>query len=67
MKDEIKNKMDEHIKHILAKPSISNEDYFLLKGKLSELPRETGFETGNLWLIVFILMTLLQGGQSHEL
>lgn len=38
MKDEIKKKLDEHIKEILAKPHISNEDYDILRQKLSEMP-----------------------------
>lgn len=40
MKTEIKNKMDEHIQNILAKPSISNEDYAILRQKLSEMPSD---------------------------
>lgn len=41
MKDEIKMKLDEHVKEILEKPHISNEDYALLREKLSEMPSDS--------------------------
>ena len=53
MKSEIKNKMDEHIQNILAKPSISNEDYALLQQKLSEMPNDNW---NSVWLPVLMML-----------
>ena len=53
VKSEIKNKMDEHIQNILAKPSISNEDYALLRQELSEMPSDNW---NPVWLPVLMML-----------
>jgi len=57
VRTEIKNKMDEHIQNILAKPSINNEDYAILRQKMSEMPSDN-------WNPVWIpiLMMLFSSG-----
>lgn len=54
MKDEIKMKLDEHVKEILSKPHISNEEYALLREKLSEMPNNSW---DPMWLPL-LMMTL---------
>ncbi len=59
MKDEIKMKLDEHVKEILSKPHISNEDYALLREKLSEMPSDSW---DPMWLSLLIMMLSGFGG-----
>lgn len=64
MKDEILNKMDEHIKHLLDKPSITNEDYALLDAHSAKLPSPgNGLDP---FLILMMLMVFSTGGHNHE-
>lgn len=64
MKDEIKNKMDEHIKHLLDKPSITNEDYALLEAHAAKLPsHRNGLDP---FLMLMMLMIFSIGGHNHE-
>lgn len=59
MKDQIKMKLDEHVKEILEKPHISNEDYALLREKLSEMPNDSW---DPMWLLLLIMMLSGFGG-----
>lgn len=59
MKDQIKMKLDEHVKEILEKPHISNEDYALLRVKLSEMPNDSW---DPMWLLLLIMMLSGFGG-----
>lgn len=59
MKDQIKMKLDEHVKEILEKPHISNEDYALLREKLSEMPSDSW---DPMWLLLLIMMLSGFGG-----
>lgn len=61
MKSEIEAKMEEHIRQILEKPSISNEDYELLRRKLTELPADICDGSGALNWAVPILAMLFSG------
>lgn len=64
MRDEIKNKLDEHIRQILDKPSISGEDYEMLKQRLAELPAETS--NSNFWMYPLLMMLFAGfGGDRH--
>lgn len=67
MKDDIKNKLDNHIKELLAKPSLTNEDYVLLKQKLSELPADNGNSTwsSSMWVILMLMLFNGFGGENH--
>lgn len=58
MRDEIKEKLDNHIKEILSKPYISNEDYALLRQKLSELPASS---SGIDWALPLLMLMLSFG------
>ena len=60
-------KLDEHIKHIPEKPSISNEDYALLREKLSEIPTQNGFSTDVMWIMLTIMLLGFGGGRKSEL
>lgn len=64
MKDEILNKMDEHIKHLLDKPSITNEDYALLDAHAEKLPSPKNWFDPFLMLIMFMIFSI--GGHNHE-
>ncbi len=59
MKDEIKMKLDEHVKEILSKPHISNEEYALLREKLSEMPSDSW---DPMWLLLLMMMLSGFGG-----
>lgn len=59
MKDQIKTKLDEHIKEILEKPHISNEEYALLREKLSEMPSDSW---DPMWLLLLMMMLSGFGG-----
>jgi hypothetical protein len=59
MKDQIKMKLDERVKEILEKPHISNEDYALLREKLSEMPNDSW---DPMWLLLLIMMLSGFGG-----
>jgi len=66
MRDNIKRKMDEHIKQILGKPALSNEDYALMREKLSQLPAENGSGNGWYWPALLMMLAMF-GGQKNEL
>lgn len=55
----IKAKMEEHIQEILNKPSISNDDYELLKQKRAEV--SAGASNGMDWFWPIIMMVLSTG------
>ena len=65
-KKEVLDKLDEHVKHILEKPSISNEDYAVLREKLSEMPTQSGFGD-TLWPFLIAMMFASFGGKRNEL
>ena len=66
-KNDIKAKLDEHVKHILEKPSISNEDYALLREKLSEIPTQNGFAMDMMWAMLIMMISGFGGGRKNEL
>ncbi len=59
MKEKIEIKLEEHIMELLQKPTISNEDYALLKQKLAEFPAEksNGFD-----LMLLLLLMMISSG-----
>lgn len=58
----IKAKLEEHIKQILDKPSISNEDYELLKKKLAELPVNNSGWEDPFWAVILLAIMFGFGG-----
>lgn len=58
----IKAKLDEHIRQILAKPSISRGDYDVLREKLSQIDSSGGFNS-SIWPL-FMLLQILYGGKK---
>lgn len=70
MKELIKAKMDDHVRRILSKDTITNDDYMLLGNVLvgveAEEQREksSGIDTSFMWLVVIFLMTFI-GGDHH--
>lgn len=58
----IKAKMADHIQEILNKPSISNEDYELLKQKLAEVSAETSNGMDWFWPIIMMVFSTKFGG-----
>lgn len=65
MKKEIKAKMDEHIKQILEKPSITAEDYSLLEHELEKASSGGWFDP--YWIFIFMIMFSGFGGKNDEL
>lgn len=67
MKKEIKEKMDEHIKQILDKPSITAEDYALLEHEFQKI-RSSDTWSDSYWIVpLFMLMFSGFGGKNDEL
>lgn len=62
MKDEIKSKLDEHVKQLLAKPYITNEDYALLRERLSELPDKNNSGWEMMWVPLMLMLCASFGG-----
>ena len=60
----VNKKMDEHIREILEKPHITNEDYEILRGHAFEHPEKTS--KPDLWLPLFTML-MMMGGGTHEL
>lgn len=66
MKDDIKNKMDDHIKRLLSKSELSNEDYALLEHKLSEIPTKDNAGCSDLWMLPILMLMLSSFGGAKE-
>lgn len=66
MKKEIKAKMDEHIKQILEKPSITAEDYSLLEHELGKIPSSSGW-CDAFWMMLMMMISSGFGGKNDEL
>lgn len=65
MKDEIINKLDEHVKQILSKPVITNEEYALLREKLTELPAKNN-QNWDMMKIPLLMMLFSGFGGAKE-
>lgn len=65
MTEEIKRKMDDHIKEILGKPSITNEDYALLKEKMFEIRSNSKSQTNWMWPYL-LAMTFFGFGGAQD-
>jgi len=65
MKDEIKYKLDEHIEYLLSKPTLTTEEYELLKTKLHELPQDNF--NNLLWLPLLMMVFSGMGGERNGL
>lgn len=65
MKKEIKAKMDEHIKQILEKPSITAEDYSLLEHELGKMPSSSSW--GDPFWMMLMMIIFGFGGKNDEL
>lgn len=66
MKKEIKAKMDEHIKQILEKPSITAEDYSLLERELGKISSSNEW-FDPFWMILLMMIFCGFGGKNDEL
>lgn len=66
MKDDIKNKMDDHIKRLLNKSELSNEDYALLEHKLSEFPAKGNAWSSDLWFFPLLMLIFSGWGGAKE-
>jgi len=61
-KDDVRAKLDEHIQQLLNKPSLSPEDYTILRQRLSEYPANGGSD----WMWPILLMTVFSGFGKTE-
>lgn len=74
MKEKIVAKVDEHIKRLLEKPELTNEEYMILKGRLDEIrmaEREAKYELerkaeSERLRKSLLGMTSMIGGEDHE-
>lgn len=65
MKDAINRKLEEHIRQLLGKPAISNEDYALLESYLAKMQEKgTGGDTS--WIVPLLLTLGVFGGGHRE-
>lgn len=65
MKDKIKNKLDEHVIEILAKPTITNEDYAILREKMAELAAKENSGWDMMWIPLFMMLFSGLGGAKE--
>lgn len=65
MREDMKSKLDEHIKEILSKPTITNEDYGLLKQAMAELPVEKNGWSNTMWIPLLLMLASGFGGAKE--
>ncbi len=65
MKDKIKNKLDEHVIEILAKPTITNEDYTILREKMAELAAKENSGWDMMWISLLMMLFSGLGGAKE--
>lgn len=66
MKDDIKNKIDDHIKRLLNKSELSNEDYALLEHRLSEIPVKDNVGSSDFWFFPLLMLLFSGFGGAKE-